>query len=195
MGIPRTHFARSLKSFYDWLETGAGSVPSVTGLSVDEQGLAHRKKTILNLASVPLVLSDQAGVIAYKGIKLYDFPEGLIKVDGVVVNLSVAKSSAGVIATWSGKVSVGTVTAGNDATLTSTEANLVASTNVGPAVAGVQSVKALPTAAAWLDGTTTAIDLYLNILVNDTDHDVTTTPCNLLLTGTVTVHWMNLGDV
>lgn len=45
-----------------------------------------------------------------------------------------------------------------------------------------------------LDGTTTPVDVYLNFLVDDADHDVTTTPTNLLVSGTLTLYTINLGD-
>jgi hypothetical protein len=64
----------------------------------------------------------------------------------------------------------------------------------GLAVAGATTAKGVSTAAATLDGTDTAVDLFLNFLVDDTDHDVTTTPANLIVSGTITLHWINLGD-
>jgi hypothetical protein len=44
------------------------------------------------------------------------------------------------------------------------------------------------------DGHTAAVDLYLNLLVDDTDHDVTSTPCNLIANGTITLVFANAGD-
>ena len=47
----------------------------------------------------------------------------------------------------------------------------------------------------WIfDGTVTPKDAYINILVDDADHDVTTTPCNLILNGTLTINWLFMGD-
>ncbi len=46
-----------------------------------------------------------------------------------------------------------------------------------------------------LDGTGTANDVYLNFLIDDTDHNVAGTACNLIVNGTVTLHWVNLGDI
>jgi len=46
--------------------------------------------------------------------------------------------------------------------------------------------------ARWLDGTSTAIDLFMNLLVDDNvAHDNTITGT---FTGTVTIMWVSLGD-
>lgn len=45
-----------------------------------------------------------------------------------------------------------------------------------------------------VDGTATPVDLYFNVLVDDADHDVTSTPCNLILNGTISVLWAAIGD-
>lgn len=60
---------------------------------------------------------------------------------------------------------------------------------VNDLIAAITGVKLLK-----FDGTTTAADVYLNFLVDDADHDVTSTPANLVVSGTVTLHWVNLGD-
>ena len=44
------------------------------------------------------------------------------------------------------------------------------------------------------DGTSVATDLYLNYKVDDADHDVGGTACNLLSTGTIDLFWTPLGD-
>ena len=44
------------------------------------------------------------------------------------------------------------------------------------------------------DGRSTAKDLYINFLVDDADHNVTATACNLILNGTLEFHWIDLGD-
>ena len=44
------------------------------------------------------------------------------------------------------------------------------------------------------DGHTTAKDLYLNLLVDDADQDVTGTACDLIVNGSLIVVWAKLGD-
>lgn len=149
--------------------------------------------TTLTLSALSLAMVDVAGTVAYAGKKILDFPAGYIRIDSAVADLAIAKSSAGVIATWDGDFSLGTVTAAGDATLTSTEADIIASTATPQAVSSVTTAIGSKLTATDLDGTVTAKDMYLNVLVDDADQDVTTTPCNLLFTGTITLTWRNMG--
>lgn len=240
--------------------TSAGAVAAVSGLSVEEKSVGQVHVTTLTFLDMAVALTDNAGVVAYGGKKVYDWPEGLILNLGASADLNLTKSSTGVNADWDGDISLGTVTASNNATLLSTEANVIPSTSTPQAVAGVttgdmESIAAAPTALTdsssgtadgtiealadlataggntytdaavnaklailrnWaadfaakinalillaaggkmlaLDGTTTAPDLYLNILIDDADHDVTTTPCNIIVNGTLTFAWMKIGD-
>jgi hypothetical protein len=195
--MPRTAFPRALRRLYDWLQDTAnvGAVASVTGLTVTEEGAGPIHKTVLTFDDVAFALVDEAGVVAYKGTKVYDMPAGNILVLGATADLALTKSSAGVNADWDGDFGVGTVTASNNSTLSSTEQNIIPTTATPQAVAGATTAKGINAAAiAPLDGTATAIDIYLNFLVDDADHDVTSTPCNLVVNGTLTIHWIQLGD-
>lgn len=157
-----------------------------------------RVKTVLTLASTPIVLTDDTGVAAYGGVKLYDFPDGVIIWDGGHITCSLALSAAGVNADFDSDISMGTATATTGATLTTTEENLVPSTTVPQAVSS--AVAAAPAfsfsanTGLVFDGSATAKDLYLNMKVDDVDHDVASTPTNILVTGTVTFCWRLLND-
>lgn len=165
-----------------------------TGVTAKEVSPGVVNRTVLTLVNTPVVLADAAGVVAYGGLKVYDLPEGNIHILGAVQSLALTKSSAGVNADWDGDISLGTVTASNNATLSSTEQDIIPTTATPQAVAGATTGHAVSTAAVTLDGTGTAKDVYLNILVDDADHDVTTTPCNIIVNGTITLTWVNLGD-
>lgn len=208
--VPRKAFPRALKKFYDFLQTkvdlydaalaspategsGAGTAAG-TGVTAGEFGDDTIRKTVLTFVNVSVPLVDEAGVVAYGGLKVYDFPESLIVVHGAAADFALTKSSAGVIAAFDGDVGVGTVTASNNNTLASTEQNIIPTTSTPQAVAGVTTADAVSTAAAVLDGTVTAADVYVNLLVDDADHDVTGTPCNLILNGTLTLLWSSVGD-
>jgi len=89
---------------------------------------------------------------------------------------------------------VGTVTQAN-ATLATTEQNLIpvttflssATINVAPTL-----VPGALAASAQFDGTTTAIDAFLNMsvpLATDIDADA-----SVAANGTITISWINLGD-
>jgi hypothetical protein len=192
-------FSRVLAPLYSYLRgTGAGvngSIPAVTGLSVVDGGASKFRHTKLNFANVAFAMQDNPGVIAYRGLKVYNFPEGSIKIFGVTANLVLTKSSTGIIATWAGAFSLGSVVANNSATLTGTEADMLPSTVTPAAVAGVAAAKGRNAAdIVPFDGTAAAIGAYLNFIVNDTDHDVTTTPANIIVNGSIHLHWVNLGD-
>lgn len=200
MAVPRRSFSRSLYDLYQWLDKPleVGAVPTVTGLTVREDGIGPLKKTTLTFVNVTFALTDVAATVAYSGKKIYDMPAGAILFLAAKADLALSKSSAGVNTDWDGDVSLGTVTASNNATLTSTEANLIPSTPTPQAVAGVTTADGVSTsteAAKIIDGTATAMDVYLNLLVDDADQDVTGTPCNLIVNGTVTLHWLNAGDI
>lgn len=167
---------------------------AAAGVGVSANSQPGTQKTVLTFKNAPLALIDTAGVVARCALKVLDFPEGLIQVFGAVVNLTLVRGANGVNADFDGDVSLGSVAAAGDATLTGTEANVVPSTPTPQAVAGATTAKAQSTAGVLLDGTATAVDLYLNVLVDDVDQDVTTTPTSLIANGTITVLWANLGD-
>lgn len=157
-------------------------------------------KTVLTLTATPVTITDDAGVAQYGGAgKIYDFPEGLICTLGAVIDGSVTLGTTGtIINTWAGGIALGTVTATTGATLVSTEANIMKEVDVAAATAKVAVVDAVSactvlteSAASWLDGTATAIDMYLNLVVDD---DASHTSGTGTFTGTVTFFWMNIGD-
>lgn len=185
---------KSKKDFRTLYEQFHGSGANVDGSGASSSDTAGFTKTVITLKDRAVTLADNAGVVAYGSSKLFDFPQGSIVIQGATANLAVTKSSAGVTATFNGDFALGTAAADNNATLTTTEANIIPSTATPAAVAGATTAKGRSTAAVTLDGTTTAVDAYINFLVDDADHDVTTTPANLILNGTVTILWANMGD-
>lgn len=176
--------------------SGVGAAAG-SGVTAAEYGDGVVHQTVLTLASTPVVLADEAGVVAYGGLKVYDFPAGAIFLLGAVADLALTKSSAGVNADWDGDFGLGTVTASNNATLSSTEQDLIPTTATPQASAGATTARGISTsteAAKVLDGTATAKDAFLNILADDADHNVAGTACNIIATGTVKISWVNLGD-
>lgn len=166
-----------------------------TGVTVEEHGDDGLHKTIFTLVDTPVVLADNAGVRAYGGVHIYALPAGVVLFGGILVNAAVTKSSAGVNADWDGDFGVGSVVvpAGGLATAGADILNAVATPQ---AVAGVTSVKTFADyAIGHLDGSTTPLDVYLNFMVDDADQDVTGTPANLILNGTVTLLWTHEGSI
>jgi len=174
---------------------GVGAVAG-TGVTVAERGFGNFKTSVFTLTNTPVVMADEAGVIAYGGVKIYDFPQGYIYIQSAVADLALTKSSAGVNDNWDGDWGMGTVTAGNNADLTSTEVDIIPKTATPQAAAGATTADGVSTATehAILDGTSAAKDLFVNFLVDDADHNVNGTACNLILNGTITVNWIFMGD-
>lgn len=170
---------------------GIGAKNGATVSAVENgEGIVH--KTLLTLASTPVTVANVTGA-SFGGVKIYDFPEGRILILGTTANLSFNWHSTGISETGTGSVSLGTtITA--DATLATTEVNLLPSSAMtNPFVAGVGTATGALAASAQIDGTATAIDADLNIIIADAavaDGDSSI----VLVSGTVTMHWINLGD-
>lgn len=175
---------------------GAGAKNGAT-VSVAEYGDGVIHKTVLTCAATPITFADDADVAQYGGVKVYDFPDGLICTLGAVIDGALTLATP-FIDTFTGVTALGTATAGTGATLTSTEADILQSTALTEAVAKVATADAISIATAltesggrWLDGTGTAKDLFLNYAIAD---DVAHTAGAGTFTGTITVVWINLGD-
>lgn len=178
--------------------SGIGAKNGATVAAV-ENGNAALHKTTLTCTATTITISDDAGVAQYGGVKLYDFPEGLMCIHGAVVDGSLTAGVTGtIIATFDGDVAVGTATASTGATLIGTEADIMPSVALTTASGTVANSDAVSVATAltesgarWHDGTATAKDLYLNYVIDD---DASHTAGTATFTGTVTFIWSNLGD-
>lgn len=173
---------------------GVPDVPTVAGLTGSVDVIGPVQRVTLTFDDVALAMVDEAGVVAYAGLKVLDLPEGAYVIHGAVADFDLTKSSAGISATWDGDFGVGTVTASNNATLATTEQNIIPTTATPQAVAGVSTARGVSTAAVYLDGTTTPSDVYVNFLVDDADQDVTGTPANIIVNGTLTIVYTYLGN-
>jgi predicted RecA/RadA family phage recombinase len=169
---------------------GAAKGTGVTAYEMGDRVLHH---TRLSLDALSVTMADAAGGQSSGGTKIYDFPAGAIKMVGAIANLTVTAGSGGIADAFDGDFALGSVVAAADASLSGTEANILPSTAMPQAVAGVTTAKGQSTAAQEivLDGTTTAVDLYLNALVDDADSSGNDT---LAFTGTIDLFWINLGD-
>lgn len=184
---------RSLSQLYDY--DGQGTVAG-TGVSSTEYGIGAIRKTVFTFTNAQVTMVDEAGVVAYGGLKIYDMPAGAIMFHGCVSDLDLTLTAAGINADWDGDFGIGTVTASNNNSLATTEQNILPTTATPQASGSATTANGQSTATenAVVDGTSTAVDVYFNILVDDADHDITTTPTNIILNGTITLFWTNLGD-
>lgn len=178
--------------------SGVGSSPVSTARAYEYGDIA--KRTVIECDGLIVTISDDAGVAQYGGVKVYDFPEGMILTKGAQVSgILTAGVSGTIIDNWDGDVSLGTVTASTGATLVSTEANIMQSVAVSAGASdklGVVDAVSVATAltesgARWLDGTTTPIDMYLNFVIDD---NASHTAGTASFTGTIVLHWEHMGD-
>ena len=169
-------------------------VPNGATVTATERTEGFIHQTTLTLTATPVTITDDAGVAQYGGTgKIYDLPEGAITFLGCVVDGDLTLGTTGtIIATYDGDVALGTATATTGATLTGTEADIMASNAITQAVAKVAAVSGVSTAATIVDGTSTAKDVFLNFVIDD---DATHTDGTGTFTGTVTMLWANTGDV
>lgn len=189
----------ALQAMWDKLD-GIDTAGAKNGstVSVSENMLVWHK-TVINCKATPIDISDDAGVAQYGGVKLYDFPEGLLFIGGAMIDGALTAGVTGtIIDAWNGDAALGSATATTGATLTGTEADILQSTATTTAVSKVGVCDAVTIATALtesgarhLDGSATAKDLYLNFVIDD---DVTHTAGTAAFTGTVTVVWAVVAD-
>ncbi len=172
---------------------GVGSSPVSTSVAT-ESGSDVVHKTVLALTDVSVTAGNTTGV-SFGGTKVYDFPEGRIlllgaTLDSLTFDLTDAGNATPVAAADGGDIAFGTTVAG-DGTLSAADVNVIPSTSIDPISGGVTG--AALAVSAQFDGTTTAVDVYVNVLVDDADvgngaSDV------ILVSGTLTLVWANVGD-
>lgn len=174
--------------------TTASGVGAKNGsaVSVVELGDGAVHKTVFTLTALSVTMTDAGAAGCHGSHKIYDFPEGVIQVLGCSYNLTTLAGSGGIGDTAALVGALGTTaTATDNATLTTTEANLIASTT-GTLTAGagvLQSHGSL--VATAFDGHTTPVDAYLNLAVPDAGSSASDT---VTVSGTITITWVNLGD-
>jgi hypothetical protein len=171
----------------------AGTSPSEDVVAADSAGQLHQ--TTFTVSELSVTMTDATTAGSHGSQKIYDFPAGLIQILGCTTNLTVERVGTAIAADAAVVGSVGTVTTQTDnATLTTTEADIVPSTactltDGAGAMAGVSSAATMA-AGVW-DGTSTAKDAYLNFAVPDADSSGDDA---LTVNGTVTLTWVNHGD-
>jgi hypothetical protein len=164
---------------------------------VIEDGNMAVHRTFLRFNSSPVVLTNNAGVALYGGFgtgttqAVYTFPKGNILIHGAECVGTLTLTTAGALATFASVSALGTVTSASDATLTGTEANILASTSSSAAVTKAAALKNISLIApgAPLDGTVTAIPMFLNFVVANDASNSTGVGTYI---GNCTVTWSNL---
>lgn len=176
--------------------TGLGAVVAGKCTAVEYgDGVLHKTVLTLTLSGTnDLDLAGDADCSA--GIKVYDFPAGRIHLLGATVDASVVVNDAFNASTNDVfHVSVGSVdgTQAANGDLTGTEADLIPKTTLDTVSNTTLTLpwKTALAAAAQFDGTTTALDVFVNAAVANAS---TTKAVTVAVTGTLTMTWLNLGD-
>jgi hypothetical protein len=175
-------------------DTGVSTLaPSVAGASqgyvtLTEEGIGPFHITKINLGNVPVTLGNTTG-ISFGSVGLMTFPKGKIhiissNVEDFLWGLGNEGNVTPIAGTMGGDIALGS-TATADATLNSTDVNVLASTSYDPFSTAISANSAIN---AILDGSSTAITLYLNAIIDDAD--VADTASDVLeATGTIRVVW------
>jgi len=185
-GLPRTLSRAAARD--------AGIAPPKAGLKAVTTGGGGAYKTVFTLSGMEITVTD---ALAYASQKLFDFAAGKVRIKGGTASLAFAVLTArastindSAAMDWS----LGTVAA-SSITLATTMLDVIAKQdkNLDGAVAAYTTAQAADVAAAAThDGTTTPIDLYLNIAFpTNTEIDADGT---LAVTGTITVLYELWGD-
>lgn len=168
----------------------AGKCTAVEQLS----GIIH--KTILTLSltgdnDLDLAGDADNGV----GVKIYDFPAGRILLLGAMIDAEVVCNDAfnanpnDVFKVGAGSVSATQAAEGD---LTLTEQDIIPATTIDTQGNTVltNALKAALAASAQFDGTSSALDLFINAAILNAS---TTKAVTIALTGRLTLYWINLG--
>lgn len=177
--------------------TRLGAAPAVAGLSVDTQLVGNVFTLTFTLDEVSITVTDGAGAGSYGSLKIFDFVQAAVAFLGSRQNYTAfveGEDLTGEAGDASFEIGVGTtaISAAADGTL----GNGV-NENVGQAVAvtlssgtGTGTAVDGPKTTA-LNGTATALDLFLNWSGTAATIDATST---ISATGTITVAGVLLGD-
>lgn len=109
-----------------------------------------------------------ASGVGYGAVEVGDLPEGNILLLGAVSYAQFTSADGDVQATYDGDYSIGT-TATADATLSTTDANVIPSTSFGgAATSGVSpNARGSNATAVVLDNTDGSLELNLNVIIDD----------------------------
>lgn len=182
----------NIDALCDAVVAGVGA-KNGAAVAVAESGDAAVHRSVFTLTALSITVTDTDDTPGAHGShKLYDFPAGVIGRLGCSYNLTTTAGAGGITDTAALVGALGsTATAADNATLTTTEADFIAST-AGTLTGGAGVLASHgPANVTALDGHTTAVDLYLNVAVPDADVTASDT---LAVSGTITCLWTNAGD-
>lgn len=170
-------------------DADAAAAVGVVGTSVTEVSMrACVQQVILTLTDIAISIADGT-TKEYGSALIHTFPQGAIKVLGVVVNLDLTCTGADFAVAGAGDYALGSVAA-TDQALTGTD--LTWSTDAAAITVTIAAPLALHDTGeivALYDGTTTPGPVYLNLAM-----DAGEGAGEITANGTITITFVNLGD-
>jgi hypothetical protein len=154
--------------------------------------LIHR--TVLTLRSTSITLTDEAGQGQAGGVSVYTFPVGNILVLGAVVDAAIVLQGAPWTDTAEGDVGLGTAVTADAQALATDKQNLITTTEIAALVAQAGPIDCQTRTTAQVPlGTAgaAAVQAFLNVRIDDQAAHVTAAG---LVTGTISLVWINLGN-
>lgn len=149
-------------------------------------------KQVIKFNAVAIQLDGATGV-GWGSAVIGDMPEGNILILGAVAYAQFSKVAAtGVQDTFDGDYGIGSTPA-SDATITAADVDIVASTPLGAATAGVSPrVRSVGAAQAIVDNTDGSLEINLNLLIDDAN--ISADNQDLAVTGELHLAYIVLGD-
>lgn len=157
---------------------------------IENAGIGPLRQIVITLTACPVTVADNGANGGAGSIQLLDFPAGLLYTFGGVCSLT---ATSGSLTDANLIVSVGSTAAASDnGTLTTTEANFIPSTGMALTSGSTTSAAAgkSTSAGGFIDGTSTAVDAYLNVATSTNPSAEFT----VYVTGTITLTYIMCGD-
>lgn len=179
-----------------YIAESVGAAPSVSGLTCEIRKVGHLVRLDFTLTAVSITVTDAAASGSSGSLKIFDFVEQSVIPMGCRQNYT-AFAEGAALTTGAGDAAfiMGLGSAAcdaGDAALTGTEVDFGSATSTITLSGGTGTgTKHNGASTSALDGTTTAVDLYLNWSGSAATIDATST---ISVTGTITVLVALLGD-
>lgn len=179
---------------------GKGLPRSHSRMSPQREGGGGVQKLNISLDGITVSVAAVAAAIGFGSTVIRGLPEGNIQVLGAVLSnfqLSGSGADANLSDTWAGDFGIGSTPA-DDATITATDVDVVASTALAAATAEVspnivRTVGVTPTMVP-LDNTDGSLELNLNVLIDAADITDDETVVLTALSGLLSISYIVLGD-
>ena len=173
---------------------GLGAVPTAVAsyVTAEEYGDGTNHRTVLTFDALPVTTVDNGTAGNGGGTKIYDFPQGYIQVIGGAQNWdTVLADGTGILADTAIDIAVGSTVADSTMDVLSGTAEDIVNKldKTLSAISAVDQFVAEVTGGG-IDGTSTAVDAYLNLTGTEGTADADGT---LTLSGTIDIVWLNHG--